>query len=59
MEMNKYTMQLLQELPQDVKDDFIELLAQDAKCFKNMNIHPELSYSNWFRNFIVSEDFKK
>lgn len=43
--MNKCTMQLLQELPQDVEDDFIELLAQDAQCFKNINIHPKLSYS--------------
>jgi len=59
MNTNKTTMQLIEELPQETKDDFIELLAQDAQCFKNMNTHPELSYSNWFRTFVVSEDFIK
>lgn len=59
MKTTKTTMQLIKELPQDTKDDFIELLAQDAECFKNMNMHPELSYSNWFRTFVASEDFRK
>lgn len=59
MNTNKSTMQLIEELPQETKDNFIEQLANDAQCFNNMNIHPELSYSNWFRTFVVSEDFKK
>ena len=59
MNTNKTTMQLIKELPQETKDYFIENLAEDAQCFKNMNIHPELSYSNWFRTFVASEDFRK
>ena len=43
MTTNKNTMQSIKDLPQDIKDDFIELLAQDAQCFNKMNIHPELS----------------
>ncbi len=60
MDTNKTNMQLIKELPQDVKDDFILNLAQDAQCFADMaGANINLYYYSWFSKYVLSDDFAK
>lgn len=58
METQKTRFQSIRELPQQVKDDFIEQLVNDAERFEALNSDFNLSYSKWFKTYVLSDDFK-